>query len=241
MFRAAIIGLGQIGVEAEDSHLRAYRENPDINFVGFCDTDREKFALVLGKAGLFFQDYSAMIEAVKPDIVSVCTPVETHAQIVCDIAPYVKAIWCEKPISDNLQDAQRMIDVCHQHNVILQVNHQRRFIPVKARFSRDYLSTGTHMFDRLRELFGEYNGDWIVRKDSNLFLFGKTWVEIEYVKSQEHIFEIDCVRSKERMLPLAVTHLIACMKQGSQSMSSGEQGMKTLEALLRCKAILTQS
>ena len=83
------------------------------------------------------------------------------------------------------------------------------------------------MFDRLRQLFGN-----LVMGDDNLYLFGNQWVEIEYVDSNEHIFEIDCVRTKERMINKGVTHLVGCLKEGKESISSGEEAKKALEAVL---------
>ncbi len=231
MYRVGIIGCGWIAVKAPDSHLRAYQDNPDTVVVALCDKDEWKADGLLDYDNdfeLVTDSYWSMLRFTGPDIVSVCTPVETHCQIVCDIAPYVKAIYCEKPIALTLEDADKMIETCHKNNVILQVNHQRRFMPVKARFARDIIDTGTHMFDRLRQLFGELG-----RISGNLYLFGKQWVEIEYIKSDEHIFEIDCTRSGERMILKGVEHLVECLNKGKQNISSGEEARETLRQVLR--------
>ncbi len=216
-------------MDAPDSHYKAYLDCKDSKVIALCDSDRGKFPSGTG-IPFFYSDYSEMIKHCNLDIVSVCTPPETHCEIVCDIAPYVKAIYCEKPIALTLEDADRMIETCYNNNVILQVNHQRRFMPVKVRFSRDIIDTGTHMFDRLRQLFGELG-----RISDNLYLFGNQWVEIEYIKSDEHIFEIDCVRSKERMILRGVEHLVKCLDEGKQSISSGEEACKSLELVLAFK------
>lgn len=223
-YRAGIIGCGFIGVRAPDSHLKAYRACPEIELVGLADAHPIPN---LYENVPFFLDYKQMIWETKPDIVSICTPLGTHCQIVCDIASFVKAIYCEKPIALTLEGADKMIEVCHKNNIILQINHQRRFMPVKVRFSRDIIDTGTHMFDRLRQLFGEFEGSV-----ENIFLFGNQQVEIEYVKSDEHIFEIDCVRSTKPMILKGVEHLVDCLDKGHQSISSGEEARRTLEALL---------
>lgn len=221
--KVGIIGCGHIAIEDEDSHLKGYQECIGVKTIVFCDSKKkEAYGIKID-----YSDYMEMVKKEHLDIVSVCTPVETHCQIVRNIAPYVKAIYCEKPIACSLEAANAMIEDCHKYGVILQVNHQRRFIPVKARFSRGVLDSGTHMFDRLRQLFGE-----MTFNNGNLYLFGSQWVEIEYVDSQEHIFEIDCVRTKERMIKRGVYHLVECLKEGKESISSGEEAMLSLKALL---------
>ncbi len=230
-YKVGIIGCGFIGVNAPDSHLRAYRACPATKVVAVCDTDRKRILEV--KLNYckdmipFWENYIQMVQQNELDIVSVCTSPDTHCQIVCDIAPFVKAIYCEKPIALTLEEVDKMIEVCHQNNVILQVNHQRRFMPVKARFSRGILNTGTHLFDRLRQLFGE-----LYSISGNYCMFGNQLVEVEYIDSDEHIFEIDCTRSSERMILRGVEHLVDCLDKGHQSISSGEEAKRTLEALL---------
>ena len=54
----------------------------------------------LGDEGVF-EDYVEMICEVEPDVVSVCTHVTTHADIVerCAETGVVDAIHCEKPMA----------------------------------------------------------------------------------------------------------------------------------------------
>ncbi len=234
-WRVGIIGCGWIATQAPDNHLEAYRDCPDTTVVALCDVKGDLmngWKSVVRNDAKLFTDYKRMVVNRWLDIVSVCTPPETHCQIVCDIAPYVKAIYCEKPIALTLEDADRMIETCHKYGVILQVNHQRRFILVKARFSRDIIDTGTHMFDRLRQLFGE-----LKYHSGRFYKFGNQWVEIEYVKSDEHIFEIDCVRSKEPMILEGVEHLVDCLDTHTESISSGEEARKSLELTLDFKEV----
>ena len=132
-YKVGIIGCGHIAIEDEDSHLKGYQECSDVKTIIFCDNKKtEAYGIKVD-----YSDYMEMVKNEHLDIVSVCTPVETHVEVVCDIAPYVKAIYCEKPISYSLAAADSMIQACHKYGVILQINHQRRFIPVKALFSRD--------------------------------------------------------------------------------------------------------
>lgn len=231
IYRTGIIGLGKIGVEFEDNHMTAYRDCPNTKLVALCDINESSLfrwrEVILGRAH-FYTDFASMAGTEQLDIISVCTPPETHCRIVCGIAPYVKAIYCEKPIAFTLEDADKMIETCHKHNVILQINHQRRFTMPKFRFSRGIINTGTHAFDLLRQIFGE-----CVFVGGKYWTFGKTKVEIEYVPTDEPLFELDCTHSKERMILKGVEHLVGCLDNGSESISSGEEAKLTLSLALK--------
>lgn len=217
MYRAGVIGLGQIGWKSPDSHGKAYRDCRQANLVYVCDTDFDK------RHSIYFverySDYLEMVRDKKPDIVSVCTPVETHCQIVCDIAPYVKAIYCEKPVATTLEEADKMIEACHKHNVILQVNHQRRFIKPKMRWSRGILNNGTHAIDLMRQMFGD---EW------------REKIDLEYVDDYSYppIFELVINQPELRPILKGVEHLTECLKEGKQSISSGEEARQTLKEVL---------
>ena len=245
MLRAGIIGCGFIGVEAPDSHLHAYEDCPDTELVAVCDNsvdrlDNTKFHYPITELGGFslvlverVLDYTDMVKSERLDIVSVCTPPETHCQIVCDIAPYVKAIYCEKPIALTLEDADKMIGTCHKHNVILQINHQRNFVVPKMRFSRGLIDTGTHAFDLLRGLFGDEKNTITV--DGNFV--GAKFCEVEYVDTDKHIFELDCTHNEAPMIRMGVEFLAQSLDNGWQSISSGEDGREALRMALEFKEI----
>jgi len=215
MLRCGIIGLGFIGCKAPDNHMKAYEDCEDTELVACCDIDTP---------------YMDMVQGTPLDIVSVCTPPETHCQIVCDIAPYVRAIYCEKPIALTLEDADRMIETCYHYGTLLQINHQRRFVNPKFRFSRGILNTGTHMFDLLRYLFGDIQ---LCKKTVIL----PNWVlcDIEEVDTDEPVFEFDCTHNKEPMILEGVKHLVQCLRNRRKLISSGEEAREALKLCLEYK------
>ena len=71
-----------------------------------------------------------MLEREKPDIVSVCTSAKPRSEIVTTIASMdvgVKAIWAEKPIAMSLEEADKMVSVCNEAEIVLAVNCARRW------------------------------------------------------------------------------------------------------------------
>ena len=65
----------------------------------------------------------------KPDLVIISTHPELHCEMVegCAAASSTKAIICEKPMALSLDECDRMIAACEQADVLLQVNHNRRW------------------------------------------------------------------------------------------------------------------
>jgi len=210
-YRAGVIGLGFIGFDSPDSHVRAYEDCADTILIATSDINPVK---------AFGYTRPIVMKEENLDIVSVCTPVETHCQIVCDIAPFVKAIYCEKPIATTLEEADRMIETCHKHGVILQVNHQRRFTKPKMRWSRGILNNGTHAFDLMRQMFGD---GWQAK------------IDLEYVDSMDYppIFELVINQPELRPILKGVEHLVECLKEGKQSISSGKEARQTLKEVLQ--------
>lgn len=215
-YKCGIIGCGFIGWEAPDSHLRAYLDNEGCALRGVCDTKWRDAPVFLPKkpASLkpdeisvdAYVDYWEFLQEKRPDIVSVCTPPETHCDIVCDIAPHVKAIWCEKPVATSVKDAEKMRIVCQANKTLLVINHQREFTRPAFRFSRGIYNTGTHLFSLLLSMF------------KNLYFYeGKLYADdkeiiLEEVDTEEPIFEFDCTHNKERMLPNVLEYIINCLE-----------------------------
>ena len=220
MYRCGIIGLGRIGVEFDDSHAMAYIDCEDTDLVALCDSDSSKFTLTnydrwIGQWVQTFTDYLQMVKPQNLDIVSVCTPIETHCQIVCDIAPYVKAIYCEKPMATTVEECDRMIEVCEKNNVILQINHQRRFYQPIFTFN-NRLTTLVHVFDLIRQ----YNLD----------------VNLVPVDADNSIFDLKLYDSNARMVLMGVEHLVECLRYDLPSVSNGYGGRESLRRALEYMA-----
>jgi predicted dehydrogenase len=184
-YKVAIVGCGRIGSEFDDdpkrkgvsSHAGAYSAVPETDLVAVADINREK----LNKCGKrwsvksLYQNYEEMLETENIDILSICTWNSTHLDIVKKAVEYnVKAIFCEKPIADTLDNAYKIVEICNKNNVILQIDHQRRFDKfhqairafiitgklgkiqhVSFYYTAGIANTGSHMFDLLRSFFGD--------------------------------------------------------------------------------------
>jgi len=75
-----------------------------------------------------YTDYIEMLENEEVDIVSVCTRPKLHAPVTIDAAKRgVKGILCEKPMAENMGQADAMMEACEANGVKLAIDHQLRF------------------------------------------------------------------------------------------------------------------
>jgi len=66
------------------------------------------------------------------DAVIVCAPNRTHTDIASTAVHAGKHVFCEKPFSIGIDDAQKLLDVANGSSKVFQVGHNRRFAPVYA-------------------------------------------------------------------------------------------------------------
>ena len=117
-------------------HARGYRRVEDTTFVGCADIVPANAAAFAERHGIdddgVFEDYERMLDAVDPDVVSVCVPPDAHAEIVvgCAETGVPDVIHCEKPMATTWGDCLRMAEACAEANVRLSINHQQRLGPV---------------------------------------------------------------------------------------------------------------
>ena len=226
MLRAGVIGCGRIGSEFDEdpkrdyvaSHSTAYVKNMNTKLVAVCDIDKKKADKCAERCIVdnVYTDYKEMLKKEKLDIISVCTPVNTHPEIVEFAAKYVKGIYCEKPIALTLKQARKMIDVCKKNNVILQINHQRRFDKlydtvrdcidigeiktVTFYYNRGIYNTGSHMFDLLNWFFGK--PIWVSafgEEPSGIIKYNDIMCNVIYCDVDYPIFEMDIIGTKGRI------------------------------------------
>lgn len=145
-YRVALCGLSPIAARrpentlfgrAVGSHAAAYASHPNCQVVAVCDlrhdlvvSFQESWADIWNSvAG--YTEFSLLLADTVPDILSVVTPDDRHADIVVAAAQAgVKGILCEKPLATNLADADRMIAAVEAAGVPMVVNHTRRFMPL---------------------------------------------------------------------------------------------------------------
>ena len=127
-----VIGAGVIGkVHAE--HL-AYRL-PEVSLLSIADIyyDAAKTLAERLRVPKASADYHDILNDPAIDAIAICSSTDTHAQIICEAAQAGKHIFCEKPISYDLQKIDEALAIVERNGVKLQIGFNRRFDPNFAR------------------------------------------------------------------------------------------------------------
>jgi myo-inositol 2-dehydrogenase/D-chiro-inositol 1-dehydrogenase len=74
-------------------------------------------------------DDLALIRDPAVEAVAICSSTDTHAQLIIEAAAAGKAIFCEKPVSLNLEEVDRALAAVEQAGVPFMVGFNRRFDP----------------------------------------------------------------------------------------------------------------
>jgi len=146
MTRIAIIGLGAV---VHNIHLPAYRLCGDrVRVVAGCDPDLAARKRAQEKWGVpeVFEDARAMIEEIKPDVVSVCTPPWLHQEHSVLAMEHGCHVFCEKPLAEDLEQADAIIAAADKLRRMVVVNNQFPYMKIH-RATREMI--GTPPFGRL--------------------------------------------------------------------------------------------
>lgn len=187
LYRSAIIGCGRIGANCGPvgsgssmiaSHAEAYTSCSDTELVAVCDPDEKRLQRSKHKWSVSkgYQCVQEMLENESLDLISICTPSETHIPILNEIIKNksIKGVLLEKPVGINIEEIQETLELVKASPICIQVNHIRRFPPVyrqiaqelhqgkigklqhvSALYTKGIINNGSHIFDLLRLFFGE--------------------------------------------------------------------------------------
>src|SRR5688572_28809713 len=126
VYSAALIGCGNIGSQYADdplikgvyTHAGAYVACPDTELVAVCDMDVVKAKACAEKWAIpsAYTDISSMLREQRPQIVSVCTPDDTHAAVIEQIltSDGVLPILAEKPLAMDVSKATDLVQLAKE-------------------------------------------------------------------------------------------------------------------------------
>lgn len=132
-YRGALIGCGFFA----ENHLNAWTALPDAELVAVCDLDRAKAEAAAATFGIpgVFTDAAQMLESQALDFVDIVTTVPSHRPLVELACRHSRAVICQKPFAETLEDGQAMVAAARLHDVALIVHEnfcwQRGFIELK--------------------------------------------------------------------------------------------------------------
>lgn len=178
----AVIGCGRIagglaGAGDAPSHADAYDRHPSFRMTACVEPDQRRRLEFIGRwqvPGGFADLDDCLAASVPFDVASVCVPTPVHAAILWRLLKTpVRAVLCEKPLTDDTGESARLVDAYRAAGKPLAVAYLRRWNPAMARLKRELeggswgglrtvigtytkgaLNNGSHLVDLLRYLCG---------------------------------------------------------------------------------------
>ena len=126
MLKVGIIGTGHLG----SIHLNLLKKSNLYKVIGFHDIDLKR-SNELGDDFVYFKDSNELINSV--DVVFICSNTPSHHSIAKKCLENNKHIFIEKPIANNVDEANEVTDFAKANNLLGQVGHVERFNPAFKR------------------------------------------------------------------------------------------------------------
>jgi predicted dehydrogenase len=154
--RVLVAGLGNMG----RSHALAYHNNPGFEIVGL--VNRSKPVLAPELAGYTIHpDFATALQELKPDLCSICTYSDSHADYAVMAFEAGCDVFIEKPLATTVADAERVVAAARKAAKKLVVGYILRHHPSWIR-----------LISEARKLGGPY----VFRMNLNQQSSGPTWM-----------------------------------------------------------------
>ena len=184
-YNTLIVGAGRIGCGYDTphssrilTHAHAYRAHGRTRLTAIVDVDLKRArAAARTWSCKAYADLQDALNEERPEIVSVCTPDDTHGRVLQQIAAAAhrpRLVICEKPLTLKPTETATLLTLYRKKRIALLVNHTRRFDPTVvqvaadlkrgrygkvlfgwATYSNGILHSGSHIMDLVRLFFGE--------------------------------------------------------------------------------------
>jgi predicted dehydrogenase len=153
--RVLVVGLGHMGM----SHALAYARIPDFDVAGVCTRRIADVALPEPIAGAKrYAKYEQALAELKPDVVSINTLPDTHADYAIQAMKSGAHVFVEKPLALTVESAQEVVDTATRTRRKLVVGYILRQHPSWIKFVEIARQLGTPLVFRMN-LNQQSNGE----------------------------------------------------------------------------------
>jgi predicted dehydrogenase len=122
--RVGVVGTGYLG----RLHARVLTEMPAAEVVGFVDVDDTTASEVASTLRLRrFDSVAALAREIECAVVA--TPTTTHFAVARELIEAGRDVLVEKPVTAEIEDGRRLVELARKRGRILQVGHVERYNP----------------------------------------------------------------------------------------------------------------
>lgn len=139
MLRTSIVGCGKIA----DSHASQIQRIRGCEIVAVCDREELMARQLYERFGTrrYFSDLRRMLKDVRPDVVHITTPPQTHYAIARECLAEGCHVYVEKPFTVNAAEARELLEYADRQGLKVTVGHDGQFRHA-ARRMRDLIYSG---------------------------------------------------------------------------------------------------
>ena len=128
-----VIGIGYLG----KYHLQKFITNRNCKTTWIVDLDPNNLSQNISDSIKKTTKYKDIVKDV--DAVSIVTPTKDHYQIAKFFLENKKHVLIEKPITNTVDQADKLITIAKKNKLILQAGHLERFNPVMERLNNEIM------------------------------------------------------------------------------------------------------
>ena len=122
--KVGVIGVGHLG----QHHVKHYKSLENANLVGLFDVNKSQAAKISEQFNVpIFTNLELLLK--EADALSIVTPTPLHARIAEKCILNKKHVFIEKPITQTLDEADKLITLAKENGVLIQVGHIERLNP----------------------------------------------------------------------------------------------------------------
>jgi myo-inositol 2-dehydrogenase / D-chiro-inositol 1-dehydrogenase len=123
--RIGLLGAGRIG----RIHAGSVAAHPKAQLAAVADAEAQAAQNLAASTGASVSSVDAIIADPDIDAVLICTPTDTHADLIEQAARAGKAVFCEKPVDLDAERIRACLRVMEEAGAPLMIGFNRRFDP----------------------------------------------------------------------------------------------------------------
>ncbi|MBT8298193.1 MAG: Gfo/Idh/MocA family oxidoreductase [Maribacter sp.] len=197
--KVLVVGCGNMGT----SHARAYHQLDGFEIVGLVSRkpeSREKLSEELGKLPTF-GDFKNALKSTKPDVVSINTYPDTHAEFIRAALHANAHVFVEKPLALTVKEAQSLVDLAGKKGKKMVVGYILRVHPTWEKFVQLARSLGKPLVMRMNLNQQSSGNHWYTHKQlmksmSPIVDCGVHYVDIMCLMTQSVPISVSAIGAK---------------------------------------------
>jgi len=178
--KIGFVGAGWVATQ----HFKSLAQVPEANIVACTDVDEDKAAEAAARfaGAAAYTDYRNMLDSQELDAVYVCLPPHVHGEMELALIDAGIPFFVEKPLSHNLETAERILEALEPTTPITAVGYMMRYADNAARV-KELLAEETPVVARSIYACGVPGPPWWRRKEQS---------GGQVVEQTTHLFDLAC-------------------------------------------------